>query len=121
MTYLWFAENLGVLPDKFDLCWLMEEDDLPSKEYVFLNGCSMYILSKLAASQSMGLIASGFKNPKEARLMLSKRFPALPDAEHPLDRLPYITPQTIAYALVLLLYRHHDQGKTSPAVREDLW
>jgi hypothetical protein len=98
MTYLWFAENLGVLPDKFDLCWLMEEDDLPSKdsakEYVFLNGCAVYILSKLAVSQSMGLISSGFKNPKGARLMLSKRFPALPDAEHPLDRLPYITPQT---------------------------
>jgi hypothetical protein len=28
-----------------------------------------------------------------------RRFPVLPDADSPLDRIPYMTPQTVAYAL----------------------
>ena len=53
----------------------------------------------------MGLIGAGFKSVKAARFVLTraKRFPALPDADLPLARLPYVTPQTLAYAISLVL------------------
>ncbi len=62
-----------------------------------------YVLSRLAASQSMGIIGAGFKSPKHAVAMLSKRFPPVPDADVPLGSLPYITRQTVAYALSLVV------------------
>ncbi len=43
---------------------------------------------------------------KAARFVLTRAkrlFPALPDAESPLDRNPYITRQTVAYALSLVV------------------
>ncbi len=74
----------------------------------------------------MGLAGSGFKNMKVYRTMMARRFPALPDADLPLDELPYITPQTVAYALfprdvVRLLQRQrpHDQRACSASVRKD--
>jgi hypothetical protein len=51
----------------------------------------------------MGIIGAGFKSPKHAVAMLSKRFPAVPDADVPLGSLPYITRQTVAYALSLVV------------------
>jgi hypothetical protein len=68
-----------------------------------MNVVTAYILSRLAASQSMGIIGAGFKSPKHAVAMLSKRFPAVPDADVPLGTLPYITRQTVAYALSLVV------------------
>ncbi len=50
----------------------------------------------------MGLVGSGFKRMKSFRTMLARRFPALPDADPPLDELPYFTHQTVAYALSLV-------------------
>jgi hypothetical protein len=93
------------MTDDLDLCELMRytEDEIAAKEYILYNVFAVYILSQLAASQSMGLIGSGFKNPKAAATMMSKRFPALPDADPPLARLPYVTPQTLAYAISLVI------------------
>ena len=68
-----------------------------------MNVVPAYILSRLAASQSMGIIGAGFKSPKHAVAMLSKRFPPVPDADIPLESLPYITRQTVAYALSLVV------------------
>lgn len=77
--------------------------EIKAKNYILLNVFSVYILSRLAASQSMGLIGSGFKNRKAVNTMMSKRFPALPDADPPLASLPYVTPQTLAYAHSLVI------------------
>jgi hypothetical protein len=68
----------------------------------------LYVLSRLAASQSMGMIGSAFKNLKAALTLLRKKIPALPEAEAPLEQYPYITPQTIAYALSLVISSNHD-------------
>ena len=67
-----------------------------------MNLFAVFVLAKLAGSQSMGLLAAGFKNMKAARTLLTKKFPALPDAETPLERISYITRQTVAYALSLV-------------------
>jgi hypothetical protein len=93
------------MSDDLALCELMRytEDEIAAKEYTLYNVFAVYILSKFAASQSMGLIGAGFKNPKAASTMMSKRFPALPDANPPLARLPYVTPQTLVYTLSLVI------------------
>ena len=64
------------MTDDIDLCELMRcsEDEISAKNYILYNVFAIYILSKLAASQSMGLIGSGFKNPKAAATMMSKHF-----------------------------------------------
>jgi hypothetical protein len=72
-------------------------------EYLNLNLASMYILNRVCTSQSMSMVGAGFKNPKALRLMLSRRFPALPAADPPLRELPYITRQTVSYALSLVI------------------
>ncbi len=64
---------------------------------MFVNLTRMCILLKLAASQSMSLLVSEFKNMKAASMLWSKQFPALPDAEAPLDKIIYITSQTDSY------------------------
>jgi hypothetical protein len=81
----------------------MTPQEISAKDYRNMNVVTAYILSRLAASQSMGIIGAGFKSPKHAVAMLSKRFPAVPDADVPLGRLPYITRQTVAYALSLVV------------------
>ena len=68
-----------------------------------MNVVTAYVLSRLAASQSMGIIGAGFKSPRHAVAMLAKRFPPVPDADVPLGSLPYITRQTVAYALSLVV------------------
>ena len=70
-------------------------------EHVNLAG--MYILNRVCTSQSMSLVGAGFKNLKGLRTMLRRRFPALPNAEPPLGELPYITRQTLSYALSLVI------------------
>ena len=93
------------MPFDFDLRQLLNytETELASKGYISYNVFAVYILSQLAASQCMGLLGAGFKNPKAAVTMMSRRFPALPDADPLLSRLPYVTPRTLAYALSLVL------------------
>ena len=81
----------------------MSPQEISAKDYRNMNVVTVYILSRLAASQSMGIIGAGFKSPKHAVAMLSKRFPAVPDADVPLGALPYITRQTVAYALSLVV------------------
>ena len=68
-----------------------------------MNVVTAYVLSRLAASQSMGIIGAGFKSPRHAVAMLAMRFPPVPDADVPLGSLPYITRQTVAYALSLVV------------------
>jgi hypothetical protein len=81
----------------------MTPKEISARDYRNMNVVTAYILSRLAASQSMGIIGAGFKSPKHAVAMLSKRFPAVPDADVPLGSLPYITRQTVAYALSLVV------------------
>jgi hypothetical protein len=80
----------------------MTPKEISARDYRNMNVVTAYILC-LAASQSMGIIGAGFKSPKHAVAMLSKRFPAVPDADVPLGSLPYITRQTVAYALSLVV------------------
>jgi hypothetical protein len=104
MTLLCGAENIGYLPGVINLANIYADDDeIRNQEYVHLNMASMYILARVTSSQCMGLAGSGFKNMKASRTMLARRFPALPDADPPLEALPYITPQTVAYALSLVM------------------
>jgi hypothetical protein len=104
MTLLCGAENIGFLPSVINLANIVEDPaEVTEQEYTHMNMASMYILARVATSQCMGLIGSGFKNMKASRTMLARRFPALPDADPPLDALPYITPQTMAYALSLVM------------------
>ncbi len=49
------------------------------------------------------MIGPAFQSVKAARTLLATKIPALPEAEAPLERLPYITPQTIANALSLVI------------------
>lgn len=100
-----FSENLGQFTDDIDLCELMNysADEISAKEYRTFNVPAIYLLSVLGASQSMGLIGAGFKNPKACMTMMAKRFPALPETDPPLAKLPYVTPQTLAYALSLVV------------------
>ena len=88
-----FAETLGQIPRDLDLRELMDMSiqEISAKDYHAMNVVTAYVLSRLAASQSMGIIGAGFKSPKHAVAMLSKRFPPVPDADVPLGSLPYIT------------------------------
>ena len=81
----------------------MTPQEISARDYRNMNVVTAYLLSRLAASQSMGIIGAGFKSPKHAVAMLSKRFPAVPDADVLLGSLPYITRQTVAYALSLVV------------------
>ena len=104
MTLLSGAENIGFLPSVINLANIVEDPaEVTEQEYTHMNMASMYILARVATSQCMGLVGSGFKNMKASRTMMARRFTALPDADPPLDALPYITPQTLAYALSLVM------------------
>ena len=100
-----FAETLGQIPRDLDLRELMDMSiqEISAKDYHAMNVVTAYVLSRLAASQSMGIIGAGFKSPRHAVAMLAKRFPPVPDADVPLGSLPYITRQTVAYALSLVV------------------
>ncbi len=50
------------MSDSINLCKMMEYDGLDGKADTYLNLTAMYNLSKLAASQSMGLLASRLKD-----------------------------------------------------------
>ena len=104
MTLLCGAENIAYLPGVINLENIYADDDeITKQEYAFLNMPAMYILARVTSSQCMGLAGSGFKNMKASRTLLARRFPALPDADPPLEALPYITTQTVAYALSLVM------------------
>ena len=104
MTLLCGAENIAYLPGVINLENIYEDyEEITKQEYAFLNMPAMYILARVTSSQCMGLAGSGFKNMKASRTMLARRFPALPDADPPLEALPYITTQTVAYALSLVM------------------
>jgi hypothetical protein len=104
MTLLCGAENIGYLPGVINLENIYaDNDEITKQQYVNLNMPAMYILARVTSSQCMSLVGSGFKNMKASRTMLARRFPALPDADPPLEALPYITTQTVAYALSLVM------------------
>ncbi len=120
------AENVGFLPQSTNKENLPNEEYLSSLPFVHLKMASMYILYRVCSSQSMDIIGAGFKNLKALDAMLQRTFPALPFADPPLQTLPYITRQTVAYALslprhvvcLLRLQRPHDQGPCRSIVRE---
>ena len=104
MTLLCGAENIGYLPRNINLAKIIEDEDKISElEFKHINMAAMYILARVTSSQCMGLAGSGFKNMKASRSMMARRFTALPHADPPLDELPYITRQTVAYALSLVM------------------
>ncbi len=82
---------------------ILEYQDLDQIDFGFVNMITMYLLSKLANSQSMSFLTPRFKHMKGARMLLAKMFPALPDADPPLARIPYITCQTVSYALSIVV------------------
>ncbi len=69
MINLGFAENLDQLTPEVALDKVFEADDLGARKYVNLKMAGLYVLSRLAASQSMGLIRPAFKNMKAARTL----------------------------------------------------
>ena len=104
MTLLCGAENIGYLPSVINLANIVaDQAEVTEQEYTHFNMAAMCILTRVTTSQCMGLVGSGFKNLKASRTMLARKFPALPDADPPLAALPYITPQTCAYALSLVM------------------
>ncbi len=96
------SENLGFLHNSLDLRNLMNEKDLKDKEY-HLNMTGMYIRSLGCASQSMGIVEAGFQNMKKVSVLLDRQSPACPAADPPLEPMPNITRQAIAYALALAM------------------
>ena len=80
----------------------MSQDEA-SVQMEHMNLTGMLVLNRICTSQSMSMVGAGFKNLKGLRLMLGRRFPALPDADPPLGALPYITRQTVSYALSLVI------------------
>ncbi len=76
---------------------------LSSLPFVHLNMASVYILCRVCSSQSMFNVGAGFKNLKALDVMLQRKFPALPAADPPLETLPYIIHQTVAYAISLVM------------------
>ncbi len=93
------AENISFLHHSIDLNTLIEPEDLSNNPFVHLSMPGMYILYRDCFSQSMVIVGAGFKNLKALNAMLQRRFLALPAADPPLQTLPYITRQTVAYAL----------------------
>ena len=88
----------------------------------YINLSAIYMLSALAASQSMNKVGFAFKNLKNAQLILSKRFPTVDGlaVEHEqVSGTPYITRQTVAYAISLtvsaLFYGVNDESNKGRA------
>ncbi len=80
------------------------------------------MLAALAALQSIGKVGFAFKNLKNSELIMSKRFPTLEGLapEHVnVSCAPYITRQTVAYAISLtvsaLFYAVNDESNTGRA------
>ncbi len=86
----------------------MDHEEVTEQEYNYSNmpGIARHVhpLPGLCF-QSAGLLGFGFRNLKAARTSSSlvhccpEKFPALADADPPLDELPHITPHTVSYAL----------------------
>ncbi len=113
------------MSDDIDLCELMRytEDEIAAKEYTLYIVFTVYILSKLAASQSMGLIGGRIQEPEGCIYHDVQAVPGLPDADPPLARLPpdpSLRPFPRHLGCVLLQHGHHDQGPCIAPVREAL-
>ena len=113
------AENLPYLNDKMDL---NSPENFHLYEFDYLNLPSIYILSALAASQSMGKIGSAFKNVRNSETIMAKRFPTLVGGDAELEGasdVPYITRHTMAYAISLtvscLYYAINDESNKGRA------
>ncbi len=113
------AENLAYLAAKTDF---NHPENFHDYDFEYLNLPSMYILSALASSQSMAKIGFAFKNDKNSELIMSKRFPAvdgLAEEHECVSEAPYITRQTVAYAISLtvsaLFYAVNDESNTGRA------
>ena len=91
-------------------------------EFDYLNLQSIYILSSLAASQSMGKIGYAFKNVKNVESIKTKTFPILDGGNAEMEGasdVPYITRHTMAYAISLtvscLCYAINDESNKGRA------
>ena len=111
-----FAENLAYLTDKTDY---KDPTKFHDVEFEYMNLPAIYMLGALAASQSMSKVGFAFKNIKNSELIMSKRFPTLDGlaTEHEcVSGAPYITRQTLAYAVSLsvsaLFYAVNDESNT---------
>jgi hypothetical protein len=114
-----FAENLAYLTDKTDYKDPAKFHDV---EFEYMNLPAIYMLGALAASQSMAKVGFAFKSVKNSELIMSKRFPTLDGlaTEHEcVSGAPYITRQTLAYAVSLsvsaLFYAVNDESNTGRA------
>ena len=114
-----FAENLAYLTDKTDYKDPAKFHDV---EFEYINLLAIYMLGALAASQSMGNVGFAFENVKNSELIMSRRFPTLDGlaTEHEcVFGAPYITQQTLAYAISLsvsaLFYHVNDKSNTGRA------
>ena len=113
------AENLPYLNDKMDLNIL---ENFHMYEFDYLNLPSIYILSALAASQSMGKIGSAFKKVRNSESIMTKRFPTLVGGNAELEGASdvlYITRHTMAYVISLtvscLYYAINDESNKGRA------
>jgi hypothetical protein len=91
-------------------------------QFEYMNLPAIYMLGALAASQSMAKVGFAFKSVKNSELIMSKRFPTLDGlaTEHEcVSGAPYITRQTLAYAVSLsvsaLFYAVNDESNTGRA------
>jgi hypothetical protein len=114
-----FAENLAYLTDKTDYKDPAKFHDV---EFEYMNLPAIYMLGALAASQSMAKVGFALKSVKNSELIMSKRFPTLDGlaTEHEcVSGAPYITRQTLAYAVSLsvsaLFYAVNDESNTGRA------
>ncbi len=75
-----------------------------TSSFEYMNLPCIYMVAALAGSQSMSKLGSGFKTVKQAESIMSKTFPSIPGGSAELDGAsgtPYITRQTVAYAISL--------------------
>ena len=114
-----FAENLAYLTDKTDYKDPAKFHDV---EFEYMNLLAIYMLGALAASQSMAKVGFAYKTVKNSEVIMSKRFPTLHGlaTEHEcVSGAPYITRQTLAYAVSLsvsaLFYAVNDESNTGRA------
>jgi hypothetical protein len=101
---------------------LRSPDKFHEMEFQQMNLASIYMLSALASSQSMGKIWLAFKNVKNASSIMQKKFQSVPGGVAELEGMsacPLLTHHTLAYAISLsvscIYYICNDNVKKSRA------
>lgn len=87
---------------------LSSPDKFNEMEFQQMNLASIYMLSALASSQSMGRLGLAFKNVKKAAVIMQKKFPKLSSVPESaaaecegVSECPVLTRHTLAYAISL--------------------